>query len=65
MYQAMLDKLAADLGLSDEQKAAIQTIQDNLHTAVEARRNQALDEFRAILTADQLAQLDQVLAKFP
>lgn len=65
MHQAMLDQLAQDLGLTDDQKSQIQTIQDNLHTAVEARRNQALDELKAILTADQLAQLDQVLAKFP
>lgn len=65
MQQAMLDRLAQDLGLSDDQKAAIKTIQDNLHTAVEARRNQALDELRAILTADQLTLLDQVLTKFP
>lgn len=65
MHQAMLDNLAADLGLSDDQKAQIQTIQENLHAAVDARRQQAIGELRAILTADQLAQLDQVLVKFP
>ena len=65
MQQTMLDQLAQDLGLTDDQKAQIQTIQDNLHTAVDARRQQAITELKAILTADQQAQLDQLLAKFP
>ena len=62
MRQRMLDHLAEVLDLTDDQKTAIGTIQDNLHAAVDARRQQAMDEFRAILTADQLATLDQFKA---
>ncbi|MBI5763628.1 MAG: hypothetical protein HZA51_08910 [Planctomycetes bacterium] len=63
--QAMLDRLAEELGLTDAQKAQIATIQDNLHTAIEARRQQALDELKAILTADQLAILEAIEANRP
>lgn len=63
--EAMLDRLAEELGLTDDQKAQIATIQDNLHTAIEARRQQALDELKAILTADQLAILEEIEANRP
>lgn len=63
--QAMLDRLAEELGLTDDQKTQIATIQDNLHTAIESRRQQALDELKAILTADQLAILEEIEANRP
>ncbi len=46
--------------LTNEQKTAIRTILDDLNTAVEARREQARDEFRAILTEEQQAILDEM-----
>jgi Spy/CpxP family protein refolding chaperone len=57
--------LDESLNLTDEQRAAIKTILDNLHTATEAREQQARDEFRAILTEDQLAVLDQMRPRRP
>jgi len=46
------------LNLTEEQKAAIQAILDDLRTAIQEREQQARDEFRAILTADQQVILD-------
>ncbi len=63
--QAMFEKLAEELGLTEDQKAQIKSIQETLHTAVEARRHQALDELKAILTAEQLAQLETIEANRP
>jgi Spy/CpxP family protein refolding chaperone len=56
---------AAELQLTDEQKASIDEIRANLRDAVRARHEQAREEFRAILTADQLAILDQLEAEHP
>lgn len=51
-------RLADALALTDEQQTAIEATLDELHTAVDARRDQARDEFRAILTDEQRTQLD-------
>ncbi len=59
------DELADPLGLTDDQKAQIKTIMDDTRTAVDARRQQARDEFRAILTTEQQAQLDEFEANHP
>jgi Spy/CpxP family protein refolding chaperone len=48
------------LNLTDEQKTAIKAILDQLRTDIEARQQKALDAFRAILTTDQQAILDQM-----
>ncbi|HEY3245350.1 MAG TPA: hypothetical protein VGM03_18570, partial [Phycisphaerae bacterium] len=44
--------------LTDDQQTSIQTVQTDLQSAVQARRAQADSDFRAILTADQVAALD-------
>jgi Spy/CpxP family protein refolding chaperone len=65
MQQAMLDRLTADLGLSEDQVTQIAALQDAQHAAAEARRQQAKDELRAILTPDQIAILDQIETMHP
>ena len=55
-----LERFADELQLTDEQKAAIEKIHTDLQEAVKARHQQARDEFRAILTSDQLALLDEI-----
>ena len=50
--------------MTDDQQAAIEKIRTDLQDAVQARHQQARDEFRAILTADQLTLLDQAEAQF-
>jgi Spy/CpxP family protein refolding chaperone len=52
--------LAQDLNLTDEQKTAIKAILEQLRTDIQARKQTALDDFRAILTTDQQAILDQI-----
>ena len=59
------NQLSEDLGLTADQQSQIQSLLDSLQTAVEARRQQAQHEFRAILTADQQAILDQFEADHP
>lgn len=56
--QRYLDLLATKLTLTAEQKTSIQTILDNLQTAVKAAHDKADADFRALLTADQIAILD-------
>lgn len=51
------DWIAEQLGLTAEQQTAIDGTLNALRDAVEARRDQALGEFEAILTEEQLAQL--------
>ena len=58
-----LGRFADELQLTDEQTAAIAQIHADGRTAVEARHQQARDEFRAILTADQQATLDELEAQ--
>jgi Spy/CpxP family protein refolding chaperone len=60
-----LPLLGDELSLTDEQQAAIEQIRTNLRNAVEARHQQARDEFRAILTEEQLAKLDEMEAQVP
>ncbi len=57
---AGLNRVINELGLSDDQQTQIQSILDQLKTDMDARRQKARDEFRAILTADQLATLDEL-----
>lgn len=56
-------RLAEFLALSEEQQASAQAILDTLEANVDARRTQARDEFRAILTADQQAIFDAHVAE--
>jgi Spy/CpxP family protein refolding chaperone len=58
-------RLAEAIGLSEEQSAAIEAILQETHDAAEARRDQAREEFRAILTEEQLANLDEFAASHP
>ena len=60
-----IGRLSEELGLTTDQQTQIQSLMGTLQTAVEARRQQAQDEFRAILTADQQALLDQLEAEHP
>ena len=62
MQQARLDRLTEELGLSEGQVTQIAALQDEQRAAVEARRQQAKDEFRAILTDEQIAILDEIEA---
>ncbi|MBL8880462.1 MAG: hypothetical protein JNG88_15220 [Phycisphaerales bacterium] len=59
------DRLAEALGLTDDQRAAIDAIRQTTREAVQARHEQARTEFRAILTAEQLAILDEWEANHP
>ena len=52
-----MDRLAEELGLSEEQQAAVDEILAELRDAVQARREQARDEFLSLLTDEQLEQL--------
>ncbi len=52
------ERFAAALELTEDQQTQIETIRSELRDAVEARHQQARDEFRAILTPEQLAILD-------
>jgi Spy/CpxP family protein refolding chaperone len=56
-------RLADELQLTDDQQTAVEQIRTDLRDAVEARHQQARDDFRAILTADQLTLLDQIEAE--
>lgn len=51
-------RLSEALDLTDEQQELIETIREALRDAIEARHQQARDEFQAILTPEQLALLD-------
>jgi Spy/CpxP family protein refolding chaperone len=53
----LTDRLTEDLELSEEQQAAVDEILTTLQAAVQARHEQARDEFLALLTDEQLAQL--------
>lgn len=50
----------ATLALTDEQTAAITAIHEALRTALDEARAAADESFRALLTAEQLAKLDQL-----
>ena len=58
-------RLADELQLTADQQAAIEPIHTDLQAAVKARHQQARDEFRAILTSDQLTILDQIEVQQP
>lgn len=59
------ERIAEALGLTDEQKAQIEQIRADLREAVKARHELAREEFRAILTAEQLAALDAFESEHP
>ena len=58
-----LERFADELQLTDDQETAIAQIHSDLLAAVETRHQQARDEFRAILTSEQLAILDEIEAQ--
>ncbi|TWT40577.1 LTXXQ motif protein [Phycisphaerae bacterium RAS1] len=60
-----IDRLAEKLELTEEQQTQIETLLDTLKTDVQTRREQARTEFRAILTDEQLAALDEFEAAHP
>lgn len=60
-----LDRLAQDLGLTDDQKSQIADIHDATRSQIESRHDQERDEFRAILTEAQLAKLDDFESHMP
>lgn len=53
------------LNLSDEQKSQIKAIADALHNQVKANHDAARDQFRAILTDEQIATLDEIESNRP
>lgn len=56
------DRLAAALSLTDDQIAAWTAIREETRAAIDARRDEARTAFRALLTEEQLATLDQIEA---
>jgi len=56
----LLNRLAQRLILTDDQRTQIERILTDLRAAVRARHQAARDAFRAILTPDQLAILDNM-----
>lgn len=60
-----IQHVAEKLDLTDAQQAQIESILETLRTDVEARREQARTDFRAILTDEQLAALDEFEANHP
>jgi Spy/CpxP family protein refolding chaperone len=63
--QRRLDHLTEVLSLTPDQVAQITVILDNLDAAIQARREQGKAEFRAILTPEQIAILDEIEANHP
>ena len=63
MRQERLDRLAEILTLTEDQKAQVAVIFENLDAAIKARHEQAKLEFRAILTPEQIAILDDLEAQ--
>lgn len=57
-----LKVLTEQLSLTEEQQTQIQTILDDTQAALEARRAQAQEEFRAILTTEQQTLFDEMEA---
>ena len=55
--------VADALDLTDDQQASIETILNDLHSAVQARLDQAKVDFRAILTPEQTSTFDALEAK--
>jgi len=55
------DRFAEELQSTEEQEAAIDAIRTELEEAVRARHEQARDEFLALLTDEQLEQIDWVM----
>ncbi len=55
-----MQRLANALALSEQQTADWLVIHDETRSAIEARRDEACEEFRAILTDEQLAILDEL-----
>lgn len=53
-------QLADLLGLTDEQITAWTTLRADTRTQIEARKDQACTDFRALLTEEQLATLDEL-----
>ena len=60
--QVVLGRLTQELGLTDAQRTSIQGIFDNLHTTLQAAHATARSQFRALLTTEQAASLDQLKA---
>jgi Spy/CpxP family protein refolding chaperone len=54
------EDVIAALVLTEDQVTAITAVHDTLHTAVQQVRDDAQQAFRALLTEEQLAQLDQL-----
>lgn len=59
------DVLSDRLDLTEEQQTQVQAVLDQLRTDADARRQQARDAFRAILTTEQAALLDELEANHP
>lgn len=64
-YRLAWQRLIDALDLTEEQQAAIQAIRDQLRADVEAAHDAARTAFEALLTADQLAILEQIRANHP
>ena len=58
-----VDRLAEALALTEEQQTAWATIRAETRAAIEARHETAREAFRALLTEEQLATLDQLEAQ--
>jgi Spy/CpxP family protein refolding chaperone len=61
--RGFFERLAAELGITDAQRTAIQGIRDQLRADVRAAHQRAREAFKALLTAEQLAILEQIEAR--
>ncbi len=55
-----LDRLAGELGLSNDQAAGAKSILDDLHTNVTTLHDQAREQIRGLLTEEQKAKFDSL-----
>lgn len=62
-----IERLAKDLGLTDDQKAQVEQILEAEHVKMEAARKQAdaeiLEELQSVLTPEQLTKFKQLQAE--
>ena len=58
-----LERLTKELNLTDAERASIQPILDQARSAKQTRRDQARTAFRALLTPEQTAKLDELKAQ--
>jgi len=62
--ERMLNKFSKKLDLNEEQKTQVSAIFEDKFKKMEELHNTKRDEIRAVLTSDQQAKFDQIIAKW-